>query len=74
MMNPDQCHDFCKLFVKGMVQVQAPWTGREAPAAPVVSRQPTGVTLDVPASSAQSEFNYLSDTSATNGFYLFGDV
>jgi hypothetical protein len=24
MMNPDHCHDFCKLFVKGMVQIQAP--------------------------------------------------
>jgi hypothetical protein len=72
-MNPDQCHDFCKLFVKGTVQVQAPWIGSEASAAPVVSRH-FGVTLDVPASSAQSEFNYLSHTLGKNGVYLFGDV
>jgi hypothetical protein len=45
LMNPDQCHDFCKLFVKGMVQVQAPWTGSEAAAAPVVSRQQWGLWM-----------------------------
>jgi hypothetical protein len=42
MMNPDQCHDTCKLFVKGMVQAQASWTGSEAAAAQVVSRQQWG--------------------------------
>jgi hypothetical protein len=35
LMNPDQCHDFCKLFVKELVQVQAPWIGSEASAAVV---------------------------------------
>jgi hypothetical protein len=67
MINPDQCHDFCKLFVKGMVQIQTPWTGSEAAAAPVVSRQQWG-DFDVPASSAQSEFNCLSDMLGKNGF------
>jgi hypothetical protein len=42
LMNPDQCHVFCKLFVKGMVQVQAPSIGSKASAASVVSRQQWG--------------------------------
>jgi hypothetical protein len=42
IMNPDECHNFCKLLFKGMVQVQAPWTGSEAAAAPDVSRQQWG--------------------------------
>jgi hypothetical protein len=35
---------FCRLLVMGMVQVQVPWTGSEAAAAPVVSGQQWGAS------------------------------
>jgi hypothetical protein len=64
-MNPDQCHDFCKLVVKGMVQVQQ---DRQRGRCGAGCAKAAIGTLDVPASSAQPEFNYLSHTLRKNGF------